>query len=182
MLLHTLTRTLGHSRVTRLAILVGVLLAAFGAMSWHVGWIGNGAARADTSPMPVAQVPTSLPAGGVVIQNQGIALSPWASAPSGAMTSDQAITAARSFANAQPFPATALEADVTLQGSIPSSPSAAGTYNSIDQVPVWVVTFTSATPINVGQGGPGAPAVNVTHYSVALNATTGAFVLGFFTP
>jgi hypothetical protein len=164
------------------AILVVVLLGALAATSWQVGWLGSGAARADVSPMPVAQVPSSLPAGGVQIQNQGIELTPWASAPSGAMSADQAIAAARVFANAQPFPATALEADVTLPGSIPSSPSAAGSYSPVDHVPAWVVTFTSSTPIDVGQGGPGAPAVNVTHYSVAVNPVTGAFVLGFFTP
>jgi hypothetical protein len=168
----------------RVLPLIVIPLGVFLGASWQIGWLGSvsaAPARADISPMPVTQVPSTLPAGGVELQNQ-IVLTPWVSAPSGAMSSDQAITAARVFANAHPYPATALEADVTLPGSIPPPTASPGSYSPIDHVRAWVVTFTSPTPTNVAQGGPGTPAIDVTHYSVAVNAVTGAFVLGFFTP
>jgi hypothetical protein len=166
----------GRSRVRLVAMVAAVLLGALATMSAQAGWLG--AASADVSPTPVAQVPSSLPAGGVQIQNQDIVLTPPTSTPSGAMSADQAIAAARVFAT-KPFPATALEAELTLPGSLPTSPSAAGSDTATDHVPVWLVTFTSPTPIDVSAG---FAAVYVTHYSVAVNPVTGAFVLGFFTP
>jgi hypothetical protein len=168
----------------RTAVLTLAVLGALAVASWQIGWLGpgNGAARADVSPTPVTEVPSSLPAGGVQLQDGDIVLTPWASTPSGAMSADEAIAAARVFADSHPYPATALQADLTQPGSIPPSQGAAGSYNTVDHVPVWVVTFTSPTPTDVGQGGPGSSPVYVTHYSVAVDAGTGKFVLGFFEP
>ena len=174
------SRYLDRKHSLRIAIIAAVVLGAL-AVSWQAGWVGLGstAAHAGVSPMPATEVPSSLPAGGVQLAHGGIVLTPWASTPSGAMSEDQAIAAARVF-NSASMPATALEADLTIPGSIPSSPMPAGSYTAIDRVPVWLVTFTSPTARNVSMGG-GAP-LYVTHRSVAVNAVSGAFVLGFFTP
>src|SRR4051794_31588149 len=91
-------------------------------------------------PIRVTQVPSSLPAGGVKVQD--VVLTPWAVAPSGAMSEHKAIAAALVFANkAKSFPAKALQADLTLPGNAAK-----------DHVPVWVVTFTSPKAVDVSQG------------------------------
>jgi hypothetical protein len=96
------------------------------------------------------------------------------------MSADDAITAARVIDdNATGFPAAALQAELTLRGSIPSSPNDAGSHSPIDRVPVWLVTFTSPKPVDVSAGL--AP-VYVTHDSVAIDPASGEFVLGFYTP
>jgi hypothetical protein len=143
------------------------VLGALAITSWQVGWFGHGS---RTGPTPVTEVPSSLPAAGVSLQADDIVLTPLRRAPHGAMSADQAIAAARHFADKHPFPATALEADLTFPGTIHSR-------NPIDHTPVWLVTFTSPKPVNVGTVGTSY----VKHFSVALNATSGAFVRGFFT-
>ena len=96
------------------------------------------------------------------------------------MSEAQAIAAALVFADkAKAYPRRALRAELTQPGPIP--PCSRLARGSRDHAPrVWVVTFTSPRPDNVGQGGPGSPPVYVTHYSVAMDAVTGKFVLGFF--
>lgn len=147
---------------------------------------------ADSSPVLSSEVPTSIPSNGVNINNQ-VTLTPFTtptgtSANASPLSAMQALTIARSYVNAQNFPATTVEADVTLPGSVPPS-GATDTSEAtmIQNVPSWVVTFTSPTPTAVDQGGyfPNAttPAneTPMSHFSVVINAQTGQFVMGFFT-
>jgi len=161
------------------AVLILGTLAALGA--WQAGWLGSAGARHATRPVAAAEVPSTLPDGGVRIND--VVLRRWVSAPSRAMSASQAITAARKYANAQPFRARALGADVTLLGEKLTLRDSAGHLRPVDLhgVPSWVVTFTSPKPIDVNQGPPGSGPINVTHFSVVLNAVTRAFVVGFFT-
>jgi hypothetical protein len=166
---------------------IGAVLAA-GALglvgSWQAGWLGdrrNGEVRVPPAApaKAVAHVPSTLPTNGVRIND--VVLKRWVSTPRGAMSASQAITAARPYANAQRFPARVLRADVKLRGSPLTNPPDGGSRLTYDGTPSWVITFTSPTPVDVNQGPPGSPPMYVTHFSVALNAVTGAFVLGFFT-
>ena len=175
--------------IPRSALFLVILVGAFVATGAHVGWLGirGATAHADVSPTPVNQVPDSLPPGGVQLHDGDIVLTPWALAASSAkskaqitnaMSSDQAIAAARVFAT-KPFPATALRAELTLPGSIAPTASAAASFHTVDHVPVWLVTFTSPTPVNVGLGD--VP-INVTHYTIAVDPVSGKYILGFYTP
>jgi len=178
-------------------IAIGVLLAA-GAAYFSSPWspfaasaragrdFASSARAGRDGPLPVTQVPTALSSGGVYVNNQ-VVLEPLRAPPSGAMTRSAAIRAARPHANTHHFAAKALEASVTLPGSIPPPGTPSGSWSPISHVPAWVVTFTSPTPVDVSVGNgranaPSGAALLVTHYSVVLNATTGKFVLGFFTP
>ena len=158
------------------ATIVG-MLAALG--SWQAGLLGRSGARHATPPVAVSEVPATLPDAGVRIND--VVLKPWASQPSGAMSASRAIAAARKYANAHPFPAKALKADVKVIGSTLQLRTRTGHLRTVSGVGSWVVTFTSPKPIDVNEGPPGSGPIYVTHFSVALNAVTGAFFTGFFT-
>lgn len=134
----------------------------------------------------VNEVPSILPQQGVTINNQFIILPlTSAQAQSSMIAESQAITTARSYANAQPFAATTLLGSFTNLGSVPP-PGATDDTNVVQNVPAWIVTFTTTDPQNVFVGGkPNAgqnPATAApTHFNIVINANTGAFVLGFFT-
>jgi hypothetical protein len=162
-----------------------------------LGWYlspQTSAAQADTNaPVAVDEVPSSLPLVGVDVNGQAV-LKPLAVSPSGALSESAAIQAGRAIVNAQPFAATALEASVTVPDSLPPpSASPAESFNPIQDVSAWVVTFTSPSPVNVAVGavpttpapasgvGQSGPEILVTHFSVVLDATTGQYVYGFFT-
>jgi hypothetical protein len=147
---------------------------------WYRGW---GRARSAASnhargtPTPVTEIPSKLPSGGVALADGSIVLTPWTSTQRSAMSAHGAIAAALVFANkAKTYMRHALKAELTMPGTIPRRPSLARSYSTKDHVPVWVVTFTSPKPIDVGTAGT----LYVTHYSVAVNAVSGKFVLGFF--
>ena len=102
-----------------------------------------------------------------------------------AMKKSNAITIGRRYANAKPFAAKALLASFTSINSIPPV-GATEPSHPIQNVPAWIVTFTTTNPQNVVQGkqvqpGQHAPTLFPTHFNVVINATTGDFVLGFFT-
>ncbi len=163
-------------RVTMLAV---VFLGSLAAVGWWAGWLGHtaDARSADgsprrSSPRPVSQIPAVIPRGGVRVGGTDVVLTPWAHKPRGAMSSGKAITRALFFADANTMnPVRAVPANFRDVGAVPST-----------TVPAWVVTFTWATPSDVNQGPPGSGAIYVTHATVAVNAVTGKFLLGFFEP
>lgn len=130
----------------------------------------------------VEEVPSTVSGTGVNVNNQ-VVLTPVTS-NSGYMTATDAVTRARGYVDAQQFAATSLLANVTLPASVPPSGSPVP-FTTVQDVPAWIVTFTSPQPVNVAQGGDfpagGSPQIFVTHFSIALDATSGRFLLGFFT-
>jgi hypothetical protein len=147
--------------------LLGASILAAGAVAavlvvWEP-WSGGGVRS-------VTEVPIVLPRAGVNINSQAV-LKPLATPPAAALSASQAIKAARHFANAHPFTAHALEVSATLVGS-----------PKVRDIPAWIVTFTSPKPVNVMVGGPATTTKQfVTHFSVALDATTGKMLFGIFT-
>ena len=132
------------------------------------------------------EVPTVLSSQGVTINNQFV-IRPLTSAQkqTSMITVKQAITIGRTYADAHPFKATTLLGSFTNLGSIPP-PGATDKANVIQNVPAWVVTFTTTDPQNVIIGkkpapGKASPYLAPTHFNIVINASTGAFVLGFFT-
>lgn len=133
------------------------------------------------------EVPATLPAGGVTVNNLYV-LRPLTQVQlSGVKTTAQrAITIARTYANAQPFAATTLLSSFTSIASVPPA-GATERSNVIQNISAWIVTFTTNHPQNVVIGkkpAPGqAPATYAPkHFNIVINAQTGVFVLGFFTP
>jgi hypothetical protein len=135
-----------------------------------------------------SEIPAVLPANGITINDEFV-LRPLASLQASSVgpqanvqiTASQAIAIGRTYANAQPFAATTLLASVTDINSV-SPAGATESARVVQNVPAWVVTFTTTNPQNVIQGsahktGYYAPR----HFNIVLNASTGAFVLGFFT-
>jgi hypothetical protein len=117
---------------------------------------GNGPAR-------VSAVPATLSGKGVVVGN-AVELVPLAPKPAHALTAAEAINAARPFARKfTGAPPAALEASISVRD------------RPITAVPAWVITFTAPKPFP-------ANGVVVSHYSVALQAVTGKYLLGFLTP
>lgn len=134
------------------------------------------------------EVPATLPQQGVTINNQFI-VHPLTSAQTqlSLIAESDAITTARTYANTQPFAAVALLGSFTNLGSVPPPGATDGaTAHVIQNVPTWIVTFTTTDPQNVFIGAkPNAtqpPATSApTHFNVVINANTGTFILGFFT-
>lgn len=165
------------TKVTTFAVIVGILIIAVmiaGAIHMKAS-----AQIQSGSPTYVTEVPSTLPPNGVNVNNQVVLL------PRGAttMTPDQAIKAARQYANSG-LPAVALAANLTVPGSIPPS-GYVGQTHIIQNVPVWIITFTSSTPQVVSTGmkvshGKGT-ILMASHFNIAIDAESGAFVLGFFT-
>ncbi|MGH2506681.1 MAG: hypothetical protein ACRDHZ_04590 [Ktedonobacteraceae bacterium] len=99
------------------------------------------------------------------------------------ITESQAITTANTYANAQPFTTTTLLGSFTNLGSV-SPPGATDNANIVQDVPTWIVTFTTTNPQNViieNKSGKTPTALAPTHFNVVINANTGTFILGFFT-
>ena len=132
-------------------------------------------------PTHVTEVPSTLPSNGVNVNNQVVLLPLPRQATT--MTPEQAIQAARQYANSG-LPAVALAASLTVPGSIPP-PGYVGQTHIIQNVAVWIVTFTSSSPQVVSAGmkvshGKGT-ILMASHFNIAIDAKSGAFVLGFFT-
>lgn len=193
-----LNRDAGNKVLTAFAIggviVVAVVVAFFS--NWSSPSPANASTKAsiDTRFLPLTtgtlattEVPTSLPAGGMTINRQFV-LKPISQAEQrnlALITQNNAITIGRRYANTQPFAAKALLASFTSINSIPPA-GATEPSHPIKNVPTWVVTFTTTNPQNVVQGkrvqpGQHAPTLSPTHLNIVINATTGAFVLGFFT-
>lgn len=129
----------------------------------------------------MTEVPATLPQQGVTINNQFIIHSlTLAQTQLSMIPESQAITTARSYANAQPFAATTLLGSFTSLGSVPP-PGATDDANVIQDVPAWIVTFTTTNPQNVFLGNKPSTTQNPTHFNIVINASTGTFILGFFT-
>lgn len=133
------------------------------------------------------EVPATLPAGGVTVNNQFV-LRPLAQVqqPGVKITAQQAITTARTYANAKSFAATTLLSSFTSIASVPPA-GATERSNAIQNVSAWIVTFTTDHPQNVIIGkmpAPGRtpPTYSPRHFNIVINAQTGVFILGFFTP
>jgi hypothetical protein len=172
----------------RRALLAVVLLGVVGAASWGAGCSGPASdGAASDEPLAVTQVPSRLPDRGVQLEDGDIVLTPWAIAPHRAMSADRAITAARFVSGHRALPVTALKAELTTAIDVPDAPLPGPTYiirerdgpDGMEHVPVWLVTYTSPKPIDVGVRGA---ADYVTQFSEAVNPVTGKYVWGFETP
>lgn len=131
------------------------------------------------SPPLVSEVPSSIPPGGVNINDQ-VTLMPPVGLPTLLKSRSDAIHAARKFGDPKLFPPTTLLTNFTDPGSIPPPDSPVG-FRDIENRLAWVVTFTSDKPEEVGSAPFGKSAVYVSHFHVVLDADTGKFLLGFFT-
>ena len=135
----------------------------------------------DTVPSLEADVPDVLPCNGVNVNNQVVLLP--APAVTGIETDQQALSSASADQNAANRPCSIVLADLTVVGTLASPITTDPTREVRDKL-VWVVTFTLPQPYNPVQGGvghTGGPGNVVSHSNVAVDAVTGAFVLGFYT-
>lgn len=144
---------------------------------------GVSSSSGEVEPATVEEVPASLPSGGVNVNGQ-VVLRPMTtptSNPSSYLTeSEAAMIAKREATDSALSEGKPLLASVTMPGSVAPAGSTIP-YHTIADVPGWVVTFTAPKPINVNLGPSGSPPLMMQHYSVAINASTGEFILGFFT-
>lgn len=159
-------------------------LVTFAVVSVLVGTViitQNGGVLAQSpTPQAASQVPLNIPAGGVDINDQ-VTLFPPPAGSEATLTSDDAIGVARGYADAEVFPANALLAGATVPGSIPLV-STSIPFRTMQDRLAWVVTFTSAQSQPIGMGKPGGSSgLSVSHFSVVLDASTGEFLMGFFT-
>jgi hypothetical protein len=132
----------------------------------------NGARR--RSAAEVADVPSALPDRGVYVDEQFVLCRQ-------AMRTEfigeaEALSDAHKYFEADD-PVKALLARLTVPGTIPP-PDSTIRYDTIRDEPVWVLTFTAAKAVNVSQA---SQPVFARHFTVALNAQTGAFLRGFDT-
>ena len=191
-------RNVGSRAFTGLALAGTIVVAVAVALCFNwsspSGANANSRANSDTrflsltaGTIPATEVPDSLPAGGVTI-NQQFVLKPLPQSVRSSLTlitQSNAITIGRRYANAQPFAAKALLASFTSINSVPPA-GATEPSHPIQNVPAWIVTFTTTDPQNVVQGkqvppGTQSPTHLPRHFTIVMNATTGDFVLGFFT-
>ena len=139
----------------------------------------------DTASPPLAtQIPSTIPAGGVNINDQ-VTLMPPVGRPTSLKSSKEATYAARKFGNAK-FPTIAQLCTFTIPGSIPPRDLPTGTsvsdFRVIEGRLAWVVTFTSPKPMDVEVGKWGSHVgLFMTHLNVVLDANTGRFLGGFYT-
>lgn len=136
-------------------ILLGFAIALLGAFAIR-GVVGS------RGPARVSEVPATLPSGGVNVNGQ-IILEPLTTPPAGALSKAAVISVARRNAvTKRRFPATALEASVTIPGS------------NLRDVPAWIVTFTRSDAASAQKN-------LAKHLSVVLDVTTGKPRFGFYT-
>jgi hypothetical protein len=117
----------------------------------------------------VKQIPSSLPPGGVVVAN-GVAILEPATPRRAEIGVNRAITLAHRIVKPDLFPPRTLFASLAKSNSRPTR--------------VWLLTFTSAKPENLVRGCPPGhtcPPYLVRHVTVALDASTGRMVSGFYT-
>lgn len=137
------------------------------------------------APASVSQVPTALTGAGVDVNGQ-VVLAPLSASTTNSavisfMSESEALADARSYANNPALSAgTPLLASLTLPQSIPPAGSTVP-FHTVENVAAWITTFTAPSPVDVAEGGANAPALMMQHFSVAINAATGKFVVGFFT-
>ncbi len=157
-------------------MLVATALAVFALAASLLG--GSAPAAGNAAPEPATEVPSSIPVGGVNINNQVILMPP--SAGGRTMDSNQAVRAASAFVDTE-LKVSTLLATVTVPGTIPIQ----GTdipFRTIQNRQAWVVTVTSPEPVLVGSTkNASGERVQATHFSVVLDAESGEFLIGFYT-
>ncbi len=173
----------GGSRVVGRSLVVGAAVAVLAAFAMGALRPASGGSSSDVTDeaTPVTEVPDSIPSNGVNINDQWV-LTPPSANTNGIITSEQAKKAATQYADTGIEPATLL-ADVTVPGTIPPV-GIDIPFSTIENREAWVVTFTSKEPVAVGvQKADGSPSPRLmdTHYSVVLDASTGEYLMGFYT-
>lgn len=142
-----------------------------------------------TKGMPfLTNVPATIPASGVALEDGYIILRLLTANQQAQVTlsSTGAISAAKLYA---PTGSTIVPMLVsfTSVGTLPVPGDKDRVKNPIQDVPAWLVVFTSPAPLDM-PGGPYVPGQSSRpsqmfyHANIAINAHTGAFVLGFYTP
>lgn len=168
-----------------------VLCVAAAATVALVSFRAEPAARADSlKPGPVP-VTSPLPPEGLVLKS-GVIFKPLAETQlqrtdgKAVMTEEQAISAGRAIDTAD-LPVTAVLASVTWPGGYIGDLS--GTSKSpsreFKDIPMWVLTFSLPAPVNVSMGGgltQNTPPIMASQHTMLLDAYTGEFIRGFFSP
>jgi hypothetical protein len=130
-------------------------------------------------PHPVSDVPSSIPPDGVQVGT--LVLMPATEADNQLASETEGIKAAETYANTGLEPEAVL-ARVTIPGTIPPKDTDIKWRQPIQDQLAWVVTFPFSEPQEVGdtlnESGTGFTA---RFYSVVVDASTGAFVWGFYT-
>lgn len=133
-------------------------------------------------------MPTSIPSNGVALLGGAVTLRPLTSAQNTqvSISSDQGLSIAQSLVGKLPASQPLLTSftDVT---TLPVPGDAGPAPKTIQDIPSWVVTFTSPTPFSL-PGGPfhkNPPKTPVAqsqffHEIIVIDARTGTFVKGFF--
>jgi hypothetical protein len=133
---------------------------------------GSPQATASSGPLVVAEVPATIPAGGVHVGV--LVLMPPANTDANTMDSNKAVDAANQYGHADAgMKPTAVLADVTIPGTIPP-PDTDIKWRTIQDRLAWVVTF----PFSERKDVDGFAA---TAYNVVVDADSGGFVWGFYT-
>ena len=99
-------------------------------------------------------------------------------------TAAEALSTAEQGVNLSQFngaPPTTLLGKVTIEETISPSSSSSGTWNPIEGVPMWLVTFTAPAAFQAC-AIPSPDCQWVTHFTQLVNADTGQASEGFFTP
>jgi hypothetical protein len=178
-------------RAVLVACAVGITLVAapaFAAWTPAVGTTLDDIVRMEEARAARTNaVPSTVPSNGVYIEEQWIVEPPRVNEP--LMVEAAALQAADRYGRPrdQGAPPVALLARVTVPGTTPIVGLDIPFRTIVDRQ-AWVVTYTSAEPVQVGSEKAGAssasdpPPLMVTHYSVLLDADTGEFLMGFYTP
>ena len=145
-----------------------------------------------TTPTAVAQIPTTIPAGGVSIDPvASIVLSPaddvtTASLPISAAAAIAATPAL--MATGKPVESRAVLAYATIGASIPTGSAVNEKADTVQNQLVWAVTLTYPQPVNSTAGGkptetpaPVPPEAMKSHFNALIDAQTGQLIWGFFT-
>ncbi len=171
----------------RSLLAVGVLLTLLmGAASYS---LSRHQAEADSlAPGPVP-VTSPLPQDGLVLMDGALVikpLSPEQGTPNGMtiMSREQAVKLGRSIDTAD-IPVTAVLGSVTMPEDFTYDPSGLSKSRPIRDMAAWVLTFSLPKPVDVSIGGrPGedGPAVMASHDTMILDAYTGEYIRGFYSP
>lgn len=131
----------------------------------------------------VHDVPSALPtseyldAGDIQLVLQPMPGSTSVSAAQALSTAEQGVNVSQ-FDGAAP---TTLLAKVTIEETLPPPGSSSGTWDPIERVPMWLITFTAPAAFQACSI-PSPDCQWVTHFTQLVNATTGQPSEGFFTP
>jgi hypothetical protein len=183
--METAVRTKVFFAIGGAAVIAALLALAVGGGASSVGANGG-----NQQPLRVTSVPASLSGAGVDI-NGKVILKPLVfdgknPAALGFLLRGEAIRRALRYANPTHVRTATLLASFTAPESIPPK-GVRIPFRTIENVPAWVITYTYPRPVNAGVGCAPlsrrlrCPKLLVRHASVAIEAFTGGFLLGFFT-